>query len=63
MADAQVKTEKVSIPQRDKSITMRPGNPLDKGLRALRGKNGPFRKWSISSYVVAYVILIKKIVL
>ena len=31
-----------------------------KGLHALRGKNGPFRKWFISSYVVAYVILITK---
>ena len=34
-----------------------------KGLRALRGKNGLFRKWFISSYVVAYVILITKSVL
>ena len=34
-----------------------------KGLHALRGKNGPFRKWFISSYVVAYVILITKYVL
>ena len=31
-----------------------------KGLRALRGKNGLFRKWFISSYVVAYFILIPK---
>ena len=31
-----------------------------KGLRALRGKNDPYRKWFISSYVVAYVILITK---
>ena len=31
-----------------------------KALRALRGKNGPVRKWFISSYVVAYVILITK---
>ena len=54
------KDRKGSLSQRDKSITMRPGNPLNKGLRALRGKNGPFRKWFISAYVVAYVILITK---
>ena len=28
-----------------------------KGLCTLKGKNGPYRKWFISSYVVAYVIL------
>ena len=31
-----------------------------KGISALRAKNSPFRKWFISSYVVAYVILITK---
>ena len=31
------------------------GSAEQKGLRALTGKNGPFRKWFISSYDVAYV--------
>ena len=59
MADAQVKTEKgPSL----KEINQSPlgQETLNKELRALRGKNGPFRKWFISSYVVAYVILITK---
>ena len=63
MADAQLKKEKGSISQRDKSITMRPGNLLNIGLHALRGKNGPFRKLFFSSYVVAYIILIRKLLL